>query len=71
MASACASRALLSVQRELESGKLVAPFGRSGPRVQAYAFNVLKSKVDLPKVRRFQDWLFSELDDGRAEPGSR
>lgn len=55
---------LLLVQRELESGKLVAPFGRAGPRVQAYTFNVLKSKVDLPKVRSFQDWLFSELSEG-------
>jgi len=52
---------LLLAERELESGKLVAPFGRAGLRVQPYTFNVLKSKVDLPKIRSFQDWLFQEL----------
>lgn len=57
---------LLLVERELESGKLVAPLGRSGARIQAYTFNVQKSKVDLPKIRSFQHWLFSELEDGGA-----
>jgi len=52
---------LLLAERELESGKLVAPFGRAGLRVQPYTFNVLKAKVDLPKIRSFQDWLFQEL----------
>ncbi|AWI74281.1 LysR family transcriptional regulator [Parazoarcus communis] len=52
---------LLLVEREIESGRLVAPFGREGLQVQAYTFNVLKSKVDLPKIRSFQHWLFSEL----------
>jgi len=55
---------LLLVERELESGKLVAPLGRSGSRIQAYTFNVQKSKVDLPKIRSFQHWLFSELEVG-------
>lgn len=52
---------LLLVERELESGRLVAPFGREGLKVQPYTFNVLKSKVDLPKIRSFQHWLFAEL----------
>ena len=50
------------VQRELETGRLVAPLGFDGLKVQGYTFNVLKSSVDLPKVRNFHDWLFSEME---------
>ena len=50
------------VQRELETGWLVAPLGFDGLKVQGYTFNVLKSSVDLPKVRNFHDWLFSEME---------
>ncbi|QTQ37330.1 transcriptional regulator GcvA [Aromatoleum petrolei] len=53
---------LLLVQRELETGRLVAPFGLEGPKVQSYTFNLLKSRAELPKIRNFQDWLFGELD---------
>jgi len=53
---------LLLVQRELETGKLVAPLGRDGPKVQGYTFNVLKAQAGLPKIRAFQDWLFAELE---------
>lgn len=52
---------LLLVQRELESGRLIAPFGLEGPKVQGYTFNILRSQADLPKIRNFQDWLFEEL----------
>lgn len=52
---------LLLVQRELESGRLIAPFGLDGPQVQGYTFNILKSQAELPKVRNFQNWLFEEL----------
>lgn len=57
---------LLLVQRELETGRLVAPLGLEGPKVQGYTFNILKSRVELPKIRNFQDWLFAELEKGRA-----
>ncbi|MCB1954051.1 MAG: transcriptional regulator GcvA [Rhodocyclaceae bacterium] len=60
---------LLLVERELESGTLVAPLGRTGTRIQAYTFNVQKSKVDLPKIRSFQHWLFNELAEGEARAG--
>ena len=50
------------VQRELETGRLVAPLGFDGLKVQGYTFNVLKSSVNLPKVRNFHDWLFSEME---------
>lgn len=52
---------VLLAQRELETGRLVAPLGLDGLKVQGYTFNVLKSSADLPKVRNFHDWLFAEL----------
>lgn len=52
---------LLLTQRELETGRLVAPLGLEGPQVQGYTFNILKSQAELPKIRNFQDWLFDEL----------
>jgi LysR family glycine cleavage system transcriptional activator len=53
---------LLLVQRELASGRLVAPLGFDGPKVQGYTFNILKNQAGLPKIHAFQDWLFAELD---------
>ena len=53
-------------QRELETGRLVAPLGPEGPRIQGYTFNLLKARADLPKIRSFQDWLFAELEKGGA-----
>ena len=53
---------LLLAQRELETGRLVAPLGLVGPKVQGYTFNILKSRAELPKIRCFQDWLFRELE---------
>jgi LysR family glycine cleavage system transcriptional activator len=52
---------VLLAQRELETGRLVAPFGRDGLTVNGYTMNLLKSRMDLPKLRSFQDWLFAEL----------
>ena len=52
---------LLLAERELQSGHLVAPLGRDGPKVQGYTFNLLKSRTDLPKIRSFQEWLFAQL----------
>lgn len=60
---------LLLAQRELESGRLVAPLGMKGLQIRGYALNVLKSSVDLPKVRAFGDWLFTELANHRPEVG--
>ena len=52
---------LLLVQRELETGRLVAPLGLEGPKVQGYTLSLLKSRADLPKISSFQDWLFEQL----------
>lgn len=57
---------LLLAQRELETGRLVAPLGLDGPKVQGYTFNLLKSRAELPKIRNFQDWLFGELEKASA-----
>ena len=52
---------VLLAQRELETGRLVAPFGMDGLTVNGYTMNLLKSRINLPKLRSFQDWLFAEL----------
>jgi LysR family glycine cleavage system transcriptional activator len=53
---------LLLVQRELETGKLVAPLGIDGLKVHGYTLNLLEARADLPKLRSFQDWLFEQLE---------
>ncbi|CAO3435781.1 transcriptional regulator GcvA [Azospirillum doebereinerae] len=60
---------LLLVQRELEAGRLVAPFGTEGLKVQGYTVNLLKSRAELPKLRSFQNWLFAELERPSGGPG--
>ncbi len=56
---------LLLVQRELETGRLIAPLGLEGLKAQGYTVKLLKSLADLPKARSFQDW-FSQLEDNPA-----
>lgn len=51
----------LLLQSELEAGRLVLPFGGDGPRLVCHRLLYLKSKLKLPKIRRFRDWLFDEL----------
>jgi len=52
---------LILVERELQTGRLVAPFGYEGLAVNGYTLLVLKSRAELPKIRWFNDWLFDEL----------
>ncbi len=52
---------LLLVQRELNDGRLIAPFGTDGLKVHGYTCNVKKSRIELPQIKAFQDWLFAEL----------
>ncbi|MFT4063692.1 transcriptional regulator GcvA [Paraburkholderia sp.] len=54
---------LLLAQRELETGRLVAPLGMDGLKVHGYTLNLLESRADLPKLRSFQDWLFAQLEN--------
>lgn len=51
----------LMLQRELDSGRLVTPFGVEGPRMVCHSLLFLKAKANLPKMRAFRQWLFDEL----------
>jgi len=53
---------LLLVQQELRDGRLVAPLGFDGVKVQGYTFNIMKASIDLPKIHSFQEWIFAELE---------
>ncbi len=62
----CLESALL-VQRELEAGRLVTPFGMEGPRIHCHSLNYMKARARLPKVRAFREWLFGVLTENRAD----
>ena len=51
----------LLVERELDSHLLVAPLGVLGPQLQCHSLSYMKSRLRLPKMRLFRDWLFEEL----------
>lgn len=52
----------LMLQRELEAGRLVLPFGSDGPRLSCHSMQILRSKLSLPKVSAFRSWIMSELE---------
>ena len=52
---------LLLAQREMDTGRLVMPFGPDGVKIQGHNLAYLKSNAELPKISTFQTWLFSEL----------
>lgn len=52
----------LLLERELEAGRLVLPFGLSGPKITCHRLFYLKSKGHIPKMRAFRSWLFDELE---------
>lgn len=56
-----ALESVLMIERELNSGRLVLPFGLEGPRLVCHRLTFLKTKAHLPKMRAFREWLFSEL----------
>lgn len=58
---------LLLVQRELETGRLVAPLGLDGPKVQGYTLNLLESRAELPKIAKLPARLFKELEGRRTD----
>jgi LysR family glycine cleavage system transcriptional activator len=53
---------LILVERELQTGRLVAPFGYEGLAVNGYTLLVLRSRAELPKIKWFNQWLFEELN---------
>ena len=51
----------LLIERELETGRLVLPFGSEGPRLLCHKLLYLRSKAHLPKIKAFREWLFDQL----------
>lgn len=51
----------LLVERELQDGRLVLPFGDEGPTMVCHHLTYLKAKAHLPKMGAFREWLFEEL----------
>lgn len=51
----------LLVERELDSGSLVLPFGMEGPRMVCHRLAYLETAARSRKVAAFKDWLFEEL----------
>ena len=47
----------LLVDRELKSGRLVAPFGLEGPKAACHTMMFLKTKANIPKVKAFREWI--------------
>ena len=54
----------LLVQRELESGRLIMPLGPNGGRISGHSLSYVESKLRLPKVRLFREWLIGLLHEG-------
>jgi LysR family transcriptional regulator, glycine cleavage system transcriptional activator len=52
---------LLLVQREIEMKQLVMPFGMDSLMLQGHNIAYLTSMTEMPKIKAFQNWLFSEL----------
>lgn len=53
-------------QRELDSGRLVLPFGPEGPLMHCHSLTYLASRARLPKMRVFREWLFETLAESNA-----
>lgn len=51
----------LMLQRDIDAGRLVLPFGPQGPGRVCHSMLFLKSKANLPKIRAFREWLAAEL----------
>lgn len=51
----------MMLQREVDAGRLVLPFGENGPRLACHSLLYLRSKANLPKVKAFREWLMAEL----------
>jgi LysR family glycine cleavage system transcriptional activator len=49
------------VQRELDAGSLIMPFGLDGPRIACHSLVYLAARAQLPKVVAFREWLYESL----------
>ena len=57
---------MLLAEQELRSGNLVVLFPETAMRVRGHGFVTLRSKADTPKVMRFGEWFFAELEQTKA-----
>ncbi|MGY3238502.1 LysR family glycine cleavage system transcriptional activator [Bradyrhizobium sp. USDA 4472] len=53
----------LLVQRELEDGRLVMPFGASGRRIKCHSLVYRRSRANVPKIATFRSWLVRALKE--------
>ncbi|APT60025.1 LysR family transcriptional regulator [Roseomonas gilardii] len=61
----------LMVQRELDTGRLVLPFGTDGIRRVCHHLLFMKSKANVPKIKTFREWLVVQLaDEATRHPAS-
>lgn len=51
----------LFIERELDTGRLVLPFGMMGPRLVCHNLLFLRSKANVPKIKAFRHWLMNQL----------
>jgi LysR family glycine cleavage system transcriptional activator len=51
----------LLVQRELDTGSLIMPFGPEGPSMTCHSLVYLAARAQLPKVATFREWLYESL----------
>ena len=58
---------LLLAQRELQSGRLVLPFGTEGPQLSCHCLNYLRSRARIRKIKVFREWLLKELETEPVE----
>ena len=56
----------LLAERQLRSGSLVLPFKDPVPRIECHSLNYLSSRIRLPKMRIFRDWLWQALAESPA-----
>lgn len=56
----------LLIERQLDSGRLILPFGDEGPRVACHSINYLASRAHLPKIHAFREWLMQSLEQSPA-----
>jgi LysR family glycine cleavage system transcriptional activator len=56
----------LLAERQLAAGSLVLPFGKTAPWIKCHSLNYLSSRMRLPKMRIFRDWLWQELAESPA-----
>ncbi|HMT91519.1 LysR substrate-binding domain-containing protein [uncultured Thiothrix sp.] len=56
----------LMIERELEAGKLILPFGMIGPKLVCHRLTYLKTKAHFQKMKAFRQWLFEELNKTMA-----